>query len=89
MANPDLILMDEPSEGLAPLLVRQIEQIMKSVREHGHSILLVEQNFELAMSVADDIHVLASGRFVFQGTPEALSREVEVLDHHLGVSGSR
>jgi len=89
MANPDLILMDEPSEGLAPLLVRQIERIMKSVREHGHSILLVEQNFELAMSVADDIHVLASGRFVFQGTPAALSREVEVLDHHLGVSGSR
>jgi len=89
MANPDLILMDEPSEGLAPLLVRQIERIMQSVRKHGHSILLVEQNFELAMSVADHIHVLASGRFVFQGTPGALSREGEVLDHHLGVSGRR
>ena len=89
MANPDLILMDEPSEGLAPLLVRQIEQIMKSVREHGHAILLVEQNFALAMAVADHIHVVSSGRFVFQGTPEALSREAEILDHHLGASASR
>ena len=89
MANPDLVLMDEPSEGLAPLLVRQIAQIMKSVREHGHSILLVEQNFDLAMSVANYIHVVSSGRFVFQGTPEALSRETEILDQHLGVSGSR
>ena len=86
MANPDLILMDEPSEGLAPLLVRQIEQIMKSVREHGHAILLVEQNFALAMAVADSIYVVSSGRFVFQGTPAALAREAEILDHHLGVS---
>jgi branched-chain amino acid transport system ATP-binding protein len=89
MANPDLVLMDEPSEGLAPLLVRQVEQIMKSVREHGHAILLVEQNFALAMSVADYIHVVSSGRLVFQGTPDALSREPEVLDYHLGVAGAR
>ena len=89
MANPDLVLMDEPSEGLAPLLVRQVEQIMKSVREHGHAILLVEQNFALAMSVADHVHVVSSGRFVFQGPPDALSREVDILDYHLGVSGSR
>jgi len=89
MANPDLVLMDEPSEGLAPRLVRQIEQIMKSVREHGHAILLVEQNFGLAMAVADHIHVVSSGRFVFQGPPEALAREGEILDYHLGVSASR
>ena len=88
MANPDLILMDEPSEGLAPRLVQQIEQIMKSVREHGHAILLVEQNFALAMAVADSIYVVSSGRFVFQGTPAALAREAEILDHDLGVSGS-
>ena len=89
MANPDLILMDEPSEGLAPRLVQQIEEIMKSVRQHGHAILLVEQNFALAMSVADSIYVVSSGRFVFQGTPRELSGEVEILDHHLGVSGGR
>jgi branched-chain amino acid transport system ATP-binding protein len=86
MANPDLILMDEPSEGLAPRLVQQVEQIMKSVRDHGHAILLVEQNFALAMAVADYIYVISSGRFVFGGPPEELSRATEILDHHVGVS---
>ncbi len=51
MANPDLILMDEPSEGLAPVIVQQIGEIMKRIRAQGHSILLVEQNFRLAMDV--------------------------------------
>ena len=87
MANPDLILMDEPSEGLAPRLVRHVEAIMKNLRAHGHDVLLVEQNFALAMSVADSIHVLSSGRFVFQGTPAELARESEILDQHLGVAG--
>jgi branched-chain amino acid transport system ATP-binding protein len=88
MANPDLILMDEPSEGLAPLLVQHIERIMKNVRDHGHAILLVEQNFALAMAVADHVHVVSSGIFVFGGTPAELARETEILDHHLGVAGT-
>ena len=86
MANPDLILMDEPSEGLAPKLVQQVEEIMKSVRAHGHAVLLVEQNFALAMSVADYIYVVSAGRFVFEGTPQALGTATEVLDQHLGVA---
>ncbi len=86
MANPDLVLMDEPSEGLAPKLVQQIEAIMKRVRAHGHAVLLVEQNFALAMSVADYLYVVSAGRFVFQGTPQALAAATEVLDQHLGVA---
>ena len=86
MANPDLILMDEPSEGLSPMLVQQIESIMKSMREHGHAVLLVEQNFALAMQVADYIYVVSAGRFVFEGTPAELERAPEVLDQHLGVA---
>ncbi len=86
MANPDLILMDEPSEGLSPKLVQQVEGIMKGMREHGHAVLLVEQNFALAMAVADYIHVVSAGRFVFQGTPAELERAPEVLDQHLGVA---
>ena len=86
MANPDLILMDEPSEGLSPKLVQQVEGIMKSMREHGHAVLLVEQNFALAMAVADYIYVVSAGRFVFQGTPAELERAPEVLDQHLGVA---
>jgi len=88
MANPDLILMDEPSEGLAPLLVQHIERIMKNMRDHGHAILLVEQNFALAMAVADHVYVVSSGRFVFGGTPAELARETEILDRHLGVAGA-
>ena len=86
MANPDLILMDEPSEGLAPKLVQQVEEIMKSMREQGHAVLLVEQNFALAMAVADYLYVVSAGRFVFEGTPAQLNDAPEVLEQHLGVA---
>jgi branched-chain amino acid transport system ATP-binding protein len=85
MANPDLILMDEPSEGLSPKLVQHVGEIMRSMREHGHAVLLVEQNFALAMSVADYVYVVSAGRFVFEGTPAELERAKDVLDQHLGV----
>jgi branched-chain amino acid transport system ATP-binding protein len=85
MANPDLILMDEPSEGLAPVLVRQLEGIMRDLRREGHSMLLVEQNFALAMSVADYVYVIASGRIVYAGPPADLAARPEVLDRHLGI----
>jgi branched-chain amino acid transport system ATP-binding protein len=85
MANPDLILMDEPSEGLAPVLVTQIGKIMQTIREQGHSILLVEQNFGLAMDVADYVYVITSGRIVYHATPTELEEETEILDQHLGI----
>lgn len=86
MANPDIVLMDEPSEGLSPRLVLQVGEIMKRLREHGLAVMLVEQNLALALSVADYVHVLSSGEFVFEGTPEQLSQSPEILDEHLGVS---
>ena len=89
MANPELILMDEPSEGLSPRLVQQAQEIMQRLRARGHAILLVEQNLQLALSVADEIYVLSSGRFVFQGTPTELAKETQVLDQHLGVSDAK
>ena len=89
MANPELILMDEPSEGLSPRLVLQVQEIMRRLRTRGHAILLVEQNLELALSVADEVYVLSSGRFVFQGTPAELAKETQILDQHLGVSGAK
>ena len=89
MANPDLILMDEPSEGLAPRLVRQVGEIMKSLRAHGHAILLVEQNLALALEVADYLYVIASGQFVFRGTSAELAREPEILERHLGVAAGK
>jgi branched-chain amino acid transport system ATP-binding protein len=86
MANPELILMDEPSEGLSPRLVLQVQQIMQRLRSLGQGILLVEQNLQLALSVADDVYVLSAGRFVFQGAAAALANQTQVLDQHLGVS---
>jgi branched-chain amino acid transport system ATP-binding protein len=89
MANPELILMDEPSEGLAPRLVQHVEEIMRRLKSGRHSVLLVEQNLALAMAVADEIHVLSSGRIVFHGTPAELAAASEVLDQHLGVAATR
>jgi len=89
MANPSLILMDEPSEGLSPKLVQRVEEILRGLRASGHSILLVEQNLALALSVADSIHVISSGRFVYHGTPDQLSENASVLDNHLGVSAAQ
>ena len=86
MANPDLVLMDEPSEGLSPKLVQHIEEIMHGLRERGHSILLVEQNFDLAMSVADYVYIIASGQIVAEGVPDEVKRDTEMLDRHLGVA---
>ena len=86
MANPTLILMDEPSEGLAPKLVQRVEEIVRSLRADGLAILLVEQNLELALSVADSIYVISSGQFVFRGTPGELSARKDILDSHLGVA---
>jgi branched-chain amino acid transport system ATP-binding protein len=88
MANPELILMDEPSEGLSPKLVQHVGQIMRNLREHGHAVLLVEQNFALAMSVADYLYVVSAGRFVFGGTPAELENAPQILDQHLGVSSA-
>ena len=86
MANPSTILMDEPSEGLAPKLVQQVQDILLRLRSEGHTILLVEQNLGLALAVADEIYVISSGRFVFQGTSDELSKNSDVLDNHLGVA---
>ena len=90
MANPELILMDEPSEGLSPRLVLQVQEIMRRLRARGHAILLVEQNLQLALSVADEVYVLVGGAVRVSGHPGRRSRsETQVLDQHLGVSGAK
>ena len=89
VANPELVLMDEPSEGLSPRFVLHVGEIMGRIRALGHAILLVEQNLALALSVADYVHIIASGRIVFSGTADALKARPDVLDEHLGVSGSK
>ena len=85
MSNPDLLLLDEPTEGLAPLLVREVGRVIAELKRSGLSILLVEQNLGLALSVADRVHVLSRGQIVHTGTPAELMGNDEVKARYLGV----
>jgi branched-chain amino acid transport system ATP-binding protein len=85
MTNPKLLLLDEPSEGLAPLIVKEIGNIVKEVKKSGMSILLVEQNLSMALEVVDRVYVMSKGRIEFEGTPAALKAEKELMLHLLGV----
>jgi branched-chain amino acid transport system ATP-binding protein len=86
MSNPELLLMDEPTEGLAPLLVREVGRVIAELKRSGLSILLVEQNLALALSVADRVHVLSRGQIVHTGTPAELMRNDDVKTRYLGVA---
>ena len=85
MINPDLILMDEPTEGLAPVMVKHVEEAVQTMRAEGISILLVEQNLLSALAVADLVHILEVGSIVFSGLPRELLANKPVLHRHLGV----
>jgi branched-chain amino acid transport system ATP-binding protein len=85
MTNPDLLLMDEPTEGLAPLLVREVGRAIGELKREGLSILLVEQNLPLALSVVDRIHILSRGQIVHTCTPSELARDDAVKSRYLGV----
>ncbi|WP_398466396.1 ABC transporter ATP-binding protein [Tardiphaga sp.] len=85
MIDPELILMDEPSEGLAPVMVQHLETIIVDLKKEGLSILLVEQNLYSALAVADRVYVLETGQVVHHGTAEELNNQTDVLFQRLGV----
>ena len=85
MTNPDLLLMDEPTEGLAPLLVREVGRAIGELKRQGLSILLVEQNLPLALSVVDRVHILSRGQIVHTATPSELAADDAVKSRYLGV----
>ncbi|HEV8615759.1 MAG TPA: ABC transporter ATP-binding protein [Methylomirabilota bacterium] len=85
MTNPELLLMDEPTEGLAPLIVREVGRIIGELKREGLSILLVEQNLPLALSVADAVHVLSRGQIVYAATPAELMGNDPIKSRYLGV----
>lgn len=84
MARPQLLLMDEPSMGLAPLLVKEIFSIIKDINERGTTILLVEQNANMALSIADKAYVIETGEIVLQGSAHELMNSPEVKKAYLG-----
>jgi branched-chain amino acid transport system ATP-binding protein len=85
MGNPDVLLLDEPSEGLAPLIVLEVNAAISKLKKENLSIILVEQNFKLAMSLADDIVVLNTGKVAVSSTVEQVHANPEIVTRHLGV----
>ncbi|MCG7850900.1 MAG: ABC transporter ATP-binding protein [Methanosarcinaceae archaeon] len=84
-AKMELILLDEPTEGLAPLLIRNIEVILKEVKDSGLTILLIEQNTRFATKVADRHHILYGGKIVYSGDNDKFQHDHEVQKKYLGV----
>ncbi|MGE5379868.1 MAG: ABC transporter ATP-binding protein [Methylocystaceae bacterium] len=84
MSRPQLLLLDEPSMGLAPLLVKEIFSIIKDINERGTTVLLVEQNANMALSIADKAYVLETGQIVLSGSASELARSPQVKKAYLG-----
>ncbi len=85
MGNPRVLLLDEPSEGLAPLIVAEVGRTIKRLKEEGQSIVLVEQNRQLALDVADQAVILNTGRCVFAGEASEILTNEELIAQNLGV----
>jgi len=86
LTNGRLLLLDEPSEGLAPLIVREIGRVLLALKAERLSLLLVEQNYHLALRVADRVYVMNKGQIVYEGTPAGLEADEEIKRRYLGVA---
>ena len=87
LTGPDLLLLDEPSQGLAPLVVNAVMNTIEELKKEHVSMLLVEQNAEMALRLADRVYVIDHGTVVFEGTPAALRADRQVTATYLGVGG--
>ena len=85
MGNPRVLLLDEPSEGLAPLIVNEVGRTIARLKAEGQSIVLVEQNIKLALDLADEVVILNTGRVVFSGGVAEVKGNEALLTQHLGV----
>ena len=85
MTNPDCLIMNEPSEGLAPIIIQGVWEAIGRLRQEGLSILLVEQNASLAIQLVDYLHVLEKGRVVYSATPQELWANDEIKSNYLGI----
>jgi branched-chain amino acid transport system ATP-binding protein len=85
MGNPRVLLMDEPSEGLAPQLVAEVGRTIAQLKAEGQSIVLVEQNIKLTLDLADDVVIINTGRVVFRGTADRIKLDDAIVSQHLGV----
>lgn len=84
--NPSVIMLDEPSQGLAPMIVEDVKDMLLKLKNEGMSIILVEQNLQTALDVADRVYILDQGQVVFEGKSEQLSKNKKLTIKFLGVS---
>jgi branched-chain amino acid transport system ATP-binding protein len=85
MGNPEVIMIDEPTEGLAPLIVKTVEKVIRNIHHYGTPVLLVEQNMRIAMRLAGRFYIISKGKIVFQGTGRELEEAHEVRERYLEV----
>ena len=85
MTNPDCLIMDEPSEGLAPIIIQGLWDAISTLKKEGLSILLVEQNAHLALKLVDYVHVMSKGQVVYSAKPEELRANDEIKSNYLGI----
>ena len=85
MGNPDLVLVDEPTEGLSPIMVEAVVGILRQINKEGGSVLLVEHSIDVALDLASHVYVMSKGEIVFQGTPQAFHMNEEVRRKYLEV----
>ena len=87
MADPELLILDEPSLGLAPMLVQQIRDIIVDINQQGTDVLLIEQNANMALSIADFGYIMETGKVVMDGDPQKLLKDEDVQEFYLGLHG--
>lgn len=86
MLNPSVLLLDEPSEGLAPLIVEEIVQVIRHVGDEGLAVLLIEQNLGAALAAGDTFHILSKGEICFSGSRAELEARPDLMDQHLALA---
>ena len=85
MGNPDLIMIDEPTEGLAPKIVDLVAQYLRTLKDEGVSVLLVEQKLAIALDISQRVYLMGHGEIVFEGTPDALRNNADIRKEWLEV----
>ena len=87
VTGPSLILLDEPSQGLAPMVVELVVEMLRELKSEGVSMLLVEQNLQMALDLAERVYILDQGEVVFDGSAQELKNNDQLTTSYLGVSG--
>ena len=85
LTNPRLLILDEPTEGLAPAIVEEIRDVLRSLRGSGLAVVIVDQNLDTVFDVADEVAVMSRGAVVVRGPSATLRHDQDMLNHHLGV----